>query len=685
VANEKREITVDFLARDKSGPATAAFSKGIKDVGDAATKADDKLDKFSSTTVIAGKAADDLGDESEQAAKRMSRLDREIALTTAELKVLAAQFADTSDKAARMDISKQINKSTADLRKLNKSKGLLEEILPDPDPSQIKKWTGNLQKMIGDGLAEAGPVMIGAGVAAVALAPTLGAAVAGAVVGGIGLGGIVGGVALAAQDPAINAQASKIGSTFLQTIQASAKDAFLGPVASSLDKLGSFAERSADKIGQIFDNTAPSLGRLTDHIIGAGDALLGSFVNASGKSAPVLDALGGAVENVSGHLSQFINMAADHADEGASAINDLADALGHVIDVTTDVVDALADIKGGLDSLDSGIDSARYKLEDHVGWLDLTADGYKKGSAAAELYRQGLIGVAGSYNDYDHYLQGATEATSKFRPAIMNTTQAVNAQREALSDLSKELQAESDPVFGLMDAEDQLADAQKASTQAIKEHGKGSREADAALRKLAEAALNLEGKAGALGATFNGQLTPKMRATLEAAGLTEGQINRLAKQFQAAKRDGDSFAKTYKANLSVDTGTAAARIDHVRSLLAQVRSKKISVSVLVADSQLDKVNNTLNRLGGARAKGGPVTKNVPYWVGENGPELMVPEANGRVMSAAASRGATAAGPSSSRAIAGGGTTRVQLELVGQSEFVSAFRYLVRTANILQDN
>lgn len=684
MANDKREIIVDLLARDKSGPATSSFSKGIKDVGDAADKADDKLGKFSETTVIAGHEADNLGDQSEQAAKRLKRLDEEIALTTAELKVLAAAFADTSDKAERMDISKSIRKSQSELGKLTKSKNLLEEILPDPQPGQIKQWVSKLQGAIGDGLAEAGPLAIGAGVAAVALAPTLGAAVAGAVVGGVGLGGIVGGVALAAQDPAINAEASKIGSSFLKSIQASAKDAFQGPLTSSLDKLGAYSEKAAGKIGTIFANTAPMLGKFTDSVIGAGDALLDSLVYASGKSGPAVDALGGALQNVSQHVADFIEILADHSEEGASGINDIADALGHMIDVTGAVVGALADIKGGLDKLDGGIDSARYKLEDHVSWLDLTADGYKKGSAAAELYRQGLIGVAGSYNDYDHYVQGATEATSKFRPAIMNTTQEINAQREALTELSKTLQAETDPVFGLLDAEDQLADAQKAATQAIKDHGKGSREADAALRKLAEAALNVEGKAGALASTFSGGLTPQLRATLEAAGLTKGQIDRLAKQFQAAKKDGDSFAKTYKANLSVDTGTATARIEHVRTLLSQVRSKKISVSVLVADSQLDKVNNTLNRLGGARAKGGSVTKDVPYWVGENGPELMVPEANGRVMSAAASRGATTAGPSGSRAINGGGSQTVRLELVGQSEFVSAFRYLVRTANLLQD-
>jgi hypothetical protein len=36
---------------------------------------------------------------------------------------------------------------------------------------------------------------------------------------------------------------------------------------------------------------------------------------------------------------------------------------------------------------------------------------------------------------------------------------------------------------------------------------------------------------------------------------------------------------------------------------------------------------------GRRAGGGPVTKDTPYLVGENGPELMVPHASGMVISA----------------------------------------------------
>jgi hypothetical protein len=78
-----------------------------------------------------------------------------------------------------------------------------------------------------------------------------------------------------------------------------------------------------------------------------------------------------------------------------------------------------------------------------------------------------------------------------------------------------------------------------------------------------------------------------------------------------------------------------------------------------------------------------VQKGVPYWVGEEGPELVLPQSNGMVLTAAQSRtygtkvggGAPMAG--------GGGSRTLRLELAGQQEIVTMFRYLVRTANLLE--
>lgn len=40
---------------------------------------------------------------------------------------------------------------------------------------------------------------------------------------------------------------------------------------------------------------------------------------------------------------------------------------------------------------------------------------------------------------------------------------------------------------------------------------------------------------------------------------------------------------------------------------------------------------TVTRFGGTRAAGGPVSASTPYWVGEHGPELVVPQNAGTVI------------------------------------------------------
>jgi hypothetical protein len=661
VAGDKRELILDLLARDKSGPGTASFGKNIKDVGDAADKADNKLGKFTETTVIAGKGADDLGDESEKAARRLGKLDREIGLTVAELKVLARSFADTDDAAERLDISKGIRKAENDLRRLNKSKSILSTILPDPKPEEAQGWAKKLMGSLGGALATAGSgvgelagnhvgLTIGAAAGAAA-APVLASTLASVLSSGIGLVGIGAGVLLAVKsDKGIQDAGKAAGTKFVDALSASARSAFGGPILDSIHVLESAGEHVADSWGKAFDALGPSVLPLAKDLIDAGVRISDSLSGIAAKSGPALDGLGDSIGLVADGVGDFLDTVADGGPEAAANLELVAGATADVLRETGNFLNALNQVSGN-------------------AWLT---------GPLIPLLRKHYDEAADATGTFAKHTAGAADAMD-------DAAGAAQAQTSALQGLNKELTAGSDPVFALMDAEDGLAAAQKDAADAAKRHGKGSRESDAALRKLAEAAINVEGKAEALAGTFDGQMTPSMRATLSAAGLTKSEINRLGDQFVAARKDGNSFAKTYRANMKVDgTETAAARVAHVRDLLAQVRSKRISVSVLVADSQLNKVNNTLNRFGGARAGGGPTAKDVPYWVGENGPELFVPQGNGRILSSPQSKNATRGHASSGLSTGGGGGQVIRLELVGQAEFVSAFRYLVRTANLLQD-
>jgi len=663
-ASEKRQLELDLIAKNKMGAATAGAARDLDKVGDAAEHAGKQSDQFGKASVIAGEGSKRLGKEADRTGHQITKLAGEIELAEKELNSLHRSFADTNDAAERLDISKGIRKGENDIRRLSKSKGLLEALLPDPSPADTQKWTQKLSAQISSGLASAGPLMGGAAVVGAALAPTIGAAVAGAVVGGIGLGGIIGGIALVAKDPAVSGWASRIGKDFSTKVNASAKDAFLAPTLGALAKAEAFANRSAPKIGKIFSNTAPGVDKLTDALVRSGDALLDSVVGASAKSGPPLAALGRIFQGTAESVGKFITMLSEHSEEGASALDDLNEALQNTITVTTAVVDYLASFKQALDQVDGGIDKGRAYLEDHVFQLDLTADGYKRGSEAANLYRQGLIGAAGSVNDYNHYLAGAAEATAKLASEHTNAENAANGQRDALVGLSNELRAETDPVFGLLNAQQKLANAQSAAAKATKEHGAKSAEARAALRDLTNAAIDLQGRVGGLSGTFNGQMTPALRNTLRAAGATDDQIEQISAEFRRAKKAGDAYARTYAATAKLTT-----------------------IYKTIYSTNNENSPGPGSAIRDRRASGGPISRGTPYLVGENGPEIVVPNAAGRVITASASRGmngpGTGAGPTGGAPM-GGGRWRVELELIGQHEVVSAFRGLIRTANLLQD-
>lgn len=658
---EKRELVLDLLARNKMGQATEAAARDVDKLGTAAEKANKSTDQLGKTSAQTERKTESFGRSATDVKDKVDKLSDEIQEAERSLVELAAAFAVAETKAERVDLSKGIRKTQSEIRNLSKNKNILEGILPDPEPAG-KSWASSLTSSISSSLRSMGgnPALIGslAGLG-VLLAPTIGAAVAGAVIGGVGGAGIIGGLALVAKDPTIKSMGTQIGHTFMSGVQNEAKEAFLGPAKQSLGQLSALVDRTVPKIGKIFDNVAPSLTGFTGALGRGIDKITDSLVTVSSKSGPVMDALGRMVETTAGSVADFFTMLSEHSEEGASALDDISKAISGVISVVGGLVDAAATVKSWSDSIDDAIDKGRYWLEDQSGIIDLTADGYKKGSEAAELYRKGIIGAAGSSNDYAHYVEAAKAKTDEMTGALTNAEKAARGDRDAMKALSDELKAQSDPVFGLIDAQDKLAEAQKASAEATAKHGADSKEAEKANRDLAKAAIDLEGKVGALGDAFNGEMSPALINTLRAAGLTEQQIANLARQFRGAKRDGDRFAKTYRAKV-----------------ITEYITKYTTITSSAAESAYER---TKRQIAGRRATGGPVEKDRPYWVGENGPELMIPERNGRVLSATQSRQAV----QGARTGTASSSSVVQIELAGESEIVAFVRRLIRTHNLLQ--
>lgn len=656
MATEKRELVTDLLARNKMGAGTAAAARDIKGVGDAAEKASKKASEYGKESEQAARKADDLGDESKQTADRISKLNREIALASAELRVLAKSFADTDDAAERLDIKKVQNKLQGQIRGLSKNKGILETLLPDPEPSvksfvskfgsQLESGIGSISQLAGNHVG----ITIGAAAGAAA-GPVLISAISSALAAGTGLAVIGAGVMAAVKgDPQIGEAGKEVMKRFGDGISKSAAILLRPEIEKALGILDVAAGDIAADITGAFAAVAPSIVPFTSSIAAAAENITGAITDIAGDSGPAIEGLGDSIELVSEGVANFLKEVADGGPEAASNLKLVAGA-----------------------------------TSDLLSWLGLLLNTVNKLSNNTFLTGPLLPLLRQHYDDAatgaDKFSSAQAVATDKMTDA----EKAAQGEQSALDELANTMRAQADPAFAVLDAQNKLSDAQEAYRKAVKKSGAGSREASDALRDLAKAGIDLEGKVGALGDSFSGELTPQMKATLRAAGLTEDQIAAVGRQFSAAKKKGEGFAKNYKASVAVSgTGTASDRIAHVRDLLAQVRSKKISVSVLVADSQLDKVNNTLNRFGGARASGGPVQKDVPYWVGENGPELFYPDRNGSVKSASTSRQMMMGARGNASGGGGGSPSGIRIELVGQEQIKTMFRYLVRTAELIQD-
>ncbi|HEY9414677.1 MAG TPA: phage tail tape measure protein [Pseudonocardia sp.] len=193
----------------------------------------------------------------------------------------------------------------------------------------------------------------------------------------------------------------------------------------------------------------------------------------------------------------------------------------------------------------------------------LAAEAGKSGVSVEELrklfpqYAAAVETASSATKDAAPPTAALTGKTKEYKTAADAAADAARGQRDALVDLAGKMKAETDPVFGFLDAQQRLSEAQKAAAKAVKEHGRNSVEAKDATRDLALAAIELQGKAGDLGQTFDGKMTPAMKATLAAAGLTDKQIKDVAKQFREAKSDADKYDGEYKANASAPGVTKA--------------------------------------------------------------------------------------------------------------------------------
>lgn len=494
-----------------------------------------------------GKAGKQVGGQLNRALKKFDldpidiKADPRSAL--AQIAVAETKLRQLADESATVEVKIQTERALGQLGQFRRQLGKVgDDAGPDAAAGFAAKFSGRLGPLL-TSLPISGPMGAALAAAGAAGAPVFISAFASGLSAGAGLGVLGVGLGALAKDPAIKLRGAEVGKNFMEGLQKEAKQALGGPVLRAFDQLDAAGKRVTARLGEAFDALAPHVEPFTAKVIGAGEAVAGSLAGAAEKSGPALDGLGDSVTLLGDAASFFITKVSDGGPEAADNLRLLAGVTGDLVKQT-----------GFMLNLANKLASNAWLTGP---LLPALKKHYKDAAAEANVFK---------------------DIQSLIPPELTLTAQAADGQREALTELSKELKAQTDPAFALLDAQEKLKKAQDDAAAATKKYGKDSDQAKKATRDLALAAIDLQGKAGALGDKFDGKLTPAMEATYRAAGLTEKQIDDIEKEFVAAKKAGDKFDGAFKAEVS-SKGVPGVMTELDKLLIRQqALNKGISVS-----------------------------------------------------------------------------------------------------------
>lgn len=330
------------------------------------------------------------------------------------------------------------------------------------------------------------------------------------------------------------------------------KAANVDALTASLTNLANTGQ-SAGEINDVFGKNFEDLGRIAMYANSAKNGY-GKFVNGVADSIPIIGDAGKAVGNFGTRMI------------AGTDFNQATDQMAALDTAMTNFMTTTNDAKKASELWNKVAAQSGIPIEDliallpnaykKVGELNTAAD---QGKTSMNGMAAGTKNAAGAAGQVAGATGPATKETKKYADAADAAADAARGQRDALAQLSAFMKAETDPVFGLIEAEEGLKKAQTNATKAIKEHGKNSQEAKEATRQLALAAIELQNRAGSLSGSFDGKMTPALIKTLKAAGLTDAEIKILKKQFDDAKKSADQYDGKYEAKTSAPGATQAKK------------------------------------------------------------------------------------------------------------------------------
>ncbi|PZF98264.1 hypothetical protein [Micromonospora deserti] len=532
------------------------FVRGMGRAAAAAEKLDDALDDVTDSakdaaaaTARAKDSTDDLGDSATDAGRDLDRLradaqrlDRQIDETTAGVRDLARAIAATSDEAERARLAEKLSVEQGKLR----SRVTLRKLIDVDSASDMgAELAGRVSVSFG---ARLGPLLarapiaglnpavaaIGAPIAA-GLTVLIGGAVAGAVVGAAGAGGVVGGLAIAARNPAVQASAAETGDLFGRAMQR----AGVSFVPVTLDALGLVRSEIGeidDDLERAFSAASRFVRPLTEDLLaGAKDGVDG-FATAVERAGPVVEALGDIAQDAGDLAGDTFEILSDRAYEGSRALSTLWGIFEIGARSVVGTVAALTEAYGWMEKIGA------LAVGDREKFLQLIVEEHN-----AKITSGGL----------SQSLQDLINSLGQTGGAASDATYDVESLEDALGRLTGEAISVERSQIALEEAIDRAAEAAKRNGDGIDRNIPKQRANREALIGIAEAAkrasedIYATTKSHDMAAEATEYARKNFLRTAEAMDVERGEAERLADQLFGIPREVDTRADFQPDNKGV--------------------------------------------------------------------------------------------------------------------------------------
>lgn len=538
------KVTKDF----RGDLATLAKAGDLTTVTRQADGVGDALER------VAAASRRDLGEMERHAAA----LDRQITEVEASIRSLAKGYAETG----KVELFDSIQQQQAQLSKLKNVKNLL------PEPAEVAKAGAGIGARLGEGILKAVPPQLTAAIAAggVAAAPLLATALVGGVAGGAALAGIGAGIALALDDPAIEAEAKSLGSFINEQMRRSA-GAFAPEMLRTFSVVRSTTADLADEMDRIFASSANQLVPMTGSVSTAVTSIVEGLDRVVTRSEPALTAIGNGIEMMGSEVERFLTMVSENADAGGRALDDMFSIIQFGISSLTTTVGVLAKI-------------------------------YNFSTQWTRPFRDG----ADASNDFAAGANRAGDSTLILGEKVEETGKKAKVAKEKIIDLHDAIAT----IIGknLSAAEAQIAHRQAVedATKAIDKKRRVTDDEASALINLAKSAntttkaLDEQGRTALSAAADHERNRKKLIETARAMGYTKGEAKRLADQYLATPKNvttrvsapGTPQSEKQVREFNREVGKVQRRANTAVSVTGKAKAYRELNDLLVAQMALEK-------------------------------------------------------------------------------------------------